>query len=296
MRLRSITAAWVVALGLVGCGATDAGRAPVLVDRVVASSPDEEVALREAVTGALGRGREFTAAPSGLRLGAWLSSSDQAGPQPSMTRTDLRPAALFLHVELEVPARLRSQFDVPTITAQAELPGAAVSDAALANAAGAALAVLELRLDLAAGKTEAAVALLRADDPELRLLALEWVRDHPGAALADAVADQLEFEAPQVVMLALEVLVVVGDERHASAVVRRAERSPGLAREAYRALAALGGPDAVGFLRFATDNEDEPGLREEAERALATALLGPGERVAARPLGVDLPRVARGHR
>ncbi len=296
MGLRSITAAWVVALGLLGCGATDVGRAPVLVDRVVASSPDDEAALREAVTGALGRGREFTAASSGLRLGAWLSSSDQAGPRPSLTPADLRPAALFLHVELEVPAQLRSQFDVPTITAQAELPGAAVSDAALANAAEAALAVLELRLDLAAGKTEAAVALLQADDPELRLLALEWVRDHPGAGLADAVAGQLEFEAPQVVMLALEVLAVIGDERHASAVVRRAERSPGLAREAYRALAALGGPDAVGFLRFATDNEDEPGLREEAERALATALLGPGERVAARPLGVDLPRVARGHR
>src|SRR4029079_16911423 len=122
------------------------------------------------------------------------------------------------------------------------------------------------------------------------------IRDHPGVGLADAVAGQLQHEQPQVVLLALEVLAVVGDERQAGAVVRRAERSPGLAREAYRTLAALGGPDAIGFLRFATNNEDEPGLRAEAERALAAALLGPGERVAARPLGVDLPRLARGHR
>jgi hypothetical protein len=300
MRLRSITRLWVVALGLAGCGATDVGRAPVFVDRVVASSPGDEAVLREAVTGALGRGREFTAASGGLggalRLGAWLSPSDQSGPQSSMTPSELRPATLFLHIELEVPATLRSQFDVPTITAQAGLPDAAVSGPALAHAAGAALEVLELRLDLAAGKSEAAVGLLKAEDPEIRLLALEWVRDHPGVGLADAVAAQLESATPEVVVLALEVLAVVGDERHAGAVVRRVERSPGLAREGYRALAALGGPDAVGFLRFATDNEDEPGLRAEAERALATALLGPGERVAARSLGVDLPRVARGHR
>lgn len=300
MGLRSITRLWVVALGLAGCGATEAGRSPVYVERVVADSPGAETALREAVTAALGQGREFAVASGGLggalRLGAWVSSSDQAGPQQAAAEPGPRPATMFLHVELEVPARLRSQFDVATITAQAALPGGVMSAAALADAAQTAVGVLELRLDLAAGRHEAAAALLRADDPELRLLALEWVRDHPQAGMPDAVAEQLEHESPQVVVMALEVLARVGDERHAGAVVRRVERSPGLAREAYRALAALGGPDAVGFLRFATDNEDEPGLRGEAERALATALLGPGERVAARSLGVDLPRVARGHR
>ena len=302
MRLRSITRLWVVALGLTGCGADEVGRAPVTLDRVLASSPEDEAALREVVIDALGQSREF-AATSGslgtiggaLRLGVWVSSSDQAGPLHAAALAELRPAATFLHVELEVPARLRSQFDVPTITAQAEVPGGS-SRPALARAAEAALAVLELRLELAAGRADAAATLLQADDPELRLLALEWARDHPGVGLADAVAGQLEHEQPQVVLLALEVLAVVGDERQAGAVVRRAERSPGLASEAYRTLAALGGPDAVGFLRFATDNEDEPGLRAEAERALAAALQGPGERVAARPRGVDLPRVARGHR
>ena len=231
-----------------------------------------------------------------LRLGAWLSPSDQAGPLHAAALGGLPPTAMYLHVELEVPARLRAQFDVATITARAEVPVAMLSRPALASAAEAALGVLELRLALAEGQSDAAAALLRTEDPELRLLALEWVRDHPGAGLADAVAGQLEHEQPQVVTLALEVLAAVGDERHAGAVVRRAERSPGLASQAYRTLAALGGPDAVGFLRFATDNEDDPGLRAEAERALATALLGPAERVAARPLGVDLPRVARGHR
>lgn len=301
MGLRRIAALWVVALGLAACGVEDGGRAPVLVDRVLAGSPADEAALREAVTAALATGQAFTAATGGLgalRLGAWLSPSDQGGAPRVVEEEEAapRPAAMFLHVELEVPARLRSQFDVPTITARVPLPDARPTDAALTSAAAAALAVLELRLELAAGRVEAAVALLQAEDPELRLLALEWARDHPAAGLADAVAVQLEHEQAQVVLLALEVLAALGDERHARAVVRRAERSPGLAREAYRALGALGGPDAVGFLRFATANEDEPSLRAEAERALATALAGPGERVAARPIGVDLPRLARGHR
>ena len=300
MGLRSITGLWVVALGLAGCGATEVGRSPVHVDRVVAGSPEDEAALREAVTAALDDGRDFAAASGALggalRLGAWVSPSDQAGPRVSAADPEVRPAEMYLHVELEVPARLRSQFDVATITAQAQLPGGVTSGPGLASAAQTAVGVLELRLALAAGHSEAAAALLQAEDPELRLLALEWVRDHPSGGLADAVAGQLEHESPQVVVLALEVLAEVGDERHAGAVVRRVERSPGLAREGYRALAALGGPDAVGFLRFATDNEDEPGLHGEAERALARALLGPGERVAARSHGVDLPRVARGHR
>ena len=53
MGLRSITGLWVVALGLAGCGATEVGRSPVHVDRVVAGSPEDEAALREAVTAAL---------------------------------------------------------------------------------------------------------------------------------------------------------------------------------------------------------------------------------------------------
>ena len=300
MGMRLMTTVWALVSALAGCNPADSGRSPVLIDRVVASSPEDEAALREVVTDALAHSREFAATMGGiggaLRLGAWLSPSDQAGPLHAAALGGLPPTAMYLHVELEVPARLRAQFDVATITARAEVPVAMLSRPALASAAEMALGVLELRLALAEGQSDAAAALLRTEDPELRLLALEWVRDHPGAGLADAVAGQLEHEQPQVVTLALEVLAAVGDERHAGAVVRRAERSPGLASQAYRTLAALGGPDAVGFLRFATDNEDDPGLRAEAERALATALLGPAERVAARPLGVDLPRVARGHR
>ena len=52
-----------------------------------------------------------------------MSPSDQAGPRVSAADPEVRPAEMYLHVELEVPARLRSQFDVATITAQAQLPG-----------------------------------------------------------------------------------------------------------------------------------------------------------------------------
>ena len=274
------------------------------IDRAVAGSPERDATLHAAVTAALDRSEEFADTPGrlggALRLAAWLSASDQSGPAHAAgaagAAATAKPAALFLHVELEVPADLRAQFDVPAITARVALPDLEPGAPTLASAAEVALQVLGHRLGVARGRGEAAVALLGADDPELKLLALEWIRDHPGPGLADAVAGQMEQNDPQVVALALEVLTTIGEERHAAAVVRRAERSPALARAAYQALAVLGGADAVGFLRFAAANEDEPGLRAEAERALSAALAGPGERVAARSHGVDLPRVARGHR
>lgn len=305
--LRSIAAGWIFACGLAGCGAGDGGRAPVTVERVLAGSPEREASLRAALGAALERSAEFVDASGrlgALRLAVWLSASDQDGPLHAAAvghgaledAASPSPSALFLHVELEVPSDLRSQFDVPAITTRMRLPDTDPAAPALASAAEAALQVLNLRLGVARGRGDAAAALLGADDPELKLLALEWIRDHPGPGLADAVAGQLEQGDPEVVALALEVLTAIGEARHAAAVVRRVERSPALAREGYRALAVLGGADAVGFLRFAAANEDEPGLRAEAERALSAALAGPGERVAARSHGVDLPRVARGHR
>lgn len=297
--LRSIAAGWIFAWALAGCGAGDGGRLPVKVERVLAGSPERETSLRAALGAALERSKEFADAPGqlgALGVAAWLSASDQAGPLHAAAVGDASPSALFLHVELEVPADLRSQFDVPAITTRMRLPDTDPSAPALASAAEAALQVLELRLGVARGHGDAAAALLGAEDPDLKLLALEWIRDHPGPGLADAVAGQLEQGEPEVVALALEVLTAIGEARHAAAVVRRVERSPALAREGYRALGVLGGADAVGFLRFAAANEDEPGLRAEAERALSAALAGPGERVAARSHGVDLPRVARGHR
>ncbi len=304
MKRRAIAASGglVVAIwGLLACGVGDARRAPVEIERVMAATPELEAGVRTAVATAMTGSEDFMAGGGiggALRLGAWISASDQAPGRGELPRVTgpAAPAVLFLHVELEVPATLRKQFDVPAITARVKLPDTQPGPAQLEAAAREALEVLGLRLALARGEPEAAALLLRSGDPEVVLLALEWTRDHPSSLLADAVAGQVDSEDPRVVRLGLEVLAVLGEARHASVVVRRVERSPGLAREGYRTLAALGGPDAVGFLRFAAANEDESELRAEAERALDSALASSGERVASRPHGVDLPRVARGHR
>jgi hypothetical protein len=288
---RSLVAALVLFLG--ACGAREAGRYPVEVDRVAAAGPALTAELRAAVDRGVARSPEFgdaTGSLEALRLAAWISASDQTNRMHAAAPPRAPGGTEFVHVELEVPAELRGEFDVAAITARA--PRTDDLDAAVASA----LQVLELRLALARGEATAAGTLLGFADPDLSLLALEWIRDHPRAELADAVAGAVEDPSPEVGALALEVLAQVGDARHASAVVRRVERSPGLARPAYAALGRLGGADAVGFLRFAAANEDDPRLREEAERALATALAGATERVAVRPDVVDLPRMVRGHR
>lgn len=278
------------------CG-VESRRTAVAIERVTATSPELEALVTTAVGEALAVSPDFAAGggrfAAALRLVGWVSASDQGG----LPRAEaVKPAALFLYLELEVPAALRRHFDVPAIAARARLDGLVPSAAGLRAAAAAALEVLALRFALAGGDAEAAMRLLRADDPELVLLALEWTRDHPSPLLADAVAEQVGNADLQVVRLALEVLTRVGDGRHASAVVRRVERWPALAREGYATLAVLGGPDAVGFLRFAATNEDDLELQREAERALSAALAGTGEHVAPRLHGVDLPKVARGHR
>lgn len=275
--MRRTLVAWVLGLGLFGCGG-GAGRHAVAVDRVVAG-PSDEAGVRAAIVDAVAASAAFVAGDRGDALALHASLvPDEEGGEPR------------LHLELSVPEDLRPQFDVAAIRASTAV------DTTAAAAATEALQILAWRLDLARGRSEAAIGLLGARDPEAALLALEWIRDHPGPALADAVAVRLEHDEPEVVLLALEVLALVGDARHASAVIRRVERWPGLAREAYRTLGALGGADAVGFLGFAAANEDEPTLQKEAERALAAALGDASARVAVRPVGVDLPRMVRGHR
>lgn len=272
------------------------GRAVVAIEQVTATSPELAGLTQAAIVEAVAASPDFATEGGlgALRLAGWVSASDQGGrPQVG---GGVVPAALFLYLELEVPAALRRQFDVPAITARARLDGPVPSEAGLKLAATGVLGVLALRFALARGDAEAAMRLLRSEDPELVLLALEWTRDHPSLLLADVVAAQVANPELRVVRLALEVLAQIGDARHASAVVRRVERSPALAREGYATLAVLGGPDAVGFLRFAAANEDDLEQQRQAERALSAALAGTGERVPPRLHGVDLPRVARGHR
>ncbi len=272
------------------------GRAVVAIEQVTATSPELAGLTQAAIVEAVAASPDFATEGGlgALRLAGWVSASDQGGrPQVG---GGVVPAALFLYLELEVPAALRRQFDVPAITARARLDGPVPSEAGLTLAATGVLGVLALRFALARGDAEAAMRLLRSEDPELVLLALEWTRDHPSLLLADVVAAQVANPELRVVRLALEVLAQIGDARHASAVVRRVERSPALAREGYATLGVLGGPDAVGFLRFAAANEDDLEQQRQAERALSAALAGTGERVPPRLHGVDLPRVARGHR
>lgn len=289
-----------MALGLavnLACGAPAPERAAVAIDRVTATSPELEALTRTAIGEAVAGSPAFASEGGGLgalRLVGWVSASDQGG-RPQVGGGGVA-SALFLYVELEVPSALRRHFDVPAITARARLEGVVPTEAGLRAAATTALEVLALRFALAGGDAEAAASLLRSEDPELVLLALEWTRDHPNPLLADAVAVQVANPGLPVARLALEVLAQIGEGRHASAVVRRVERSSALAREGYATLAVLGGPDAVGFLRFAVANEDDLELQREAERALNVALAGTGERVATGPHGVDLPKVARGHR
>ena len=318
MRRRSISAKWLqwatkwlhggalVAICVApACGAREAGRVSVAVDQVVAATPAVREALAQAVEAALGESAAFVGEAGlggALHLVAWVSASDQGGrpgeraPAAVLPPGKAVPSALFLSLELEVPASLRPQFDVPTIVARTPLTSTEPTPAMLAAAATEALQTLALRLRLAQGEPEAAALLLRSEASESVLLALEWTRDHPDPQLADAVAAQVESVDPEVVRLAIEVLAEVGEARHAAVVVRRVERSPALAREGYSTLAMLGGPDAIGYLQFAAANEDERELRRQAEHALAVAVAGSRERVASRPHGVDLPRVARGHR
>lgn len=271
--MRRSLALWALGLSL-ACGG-DATRYTVDIDRVVA--PDEG-SLRAALATAVGSSDEFAVGRTAASLP--LHSSLVQG-EDGVRR---------VFVELAVPTDLDKQFDVKAIRASAPVT------TSIEAAAGSAVRTLALRLRLARGHTDAAIGLLGSDDPDTILLALEWTRDHPSATLADAVAARLEHDEPEVVLLALDVLALVGEPRHASAVIRRVERWPGLAREAYRTLGALGGTDAIGFLQFAAANEDDAALQTEAERALAAALDGGAERVAVRPHGVDLPRMARGHR
>jgi hypothetical protein len=135
----------------------------------------------------------------------------------------------------------------------------------------------------------AALELLGADDSQLVVLALMWIRDHPSRDVADAVAELLEHEDDTVALMAIECLGLVGTEAHAAALVRSLRLGDRAhAHRGYEALASLGGPHARGFLEFAARNEDDPSLAAAARRALDTVRSGAADRT-----GDPVPR---GHR
>jgi hypothetical protein len=200
---------------------------------------------------------------------------------------------------MAVPDDLRSQFAVSAITAGASAGADPFrpSREALIEAARRAVAGLEAQCRLARGDASGLEVLLASGEPSQILVALRYIADREAREHAARLLPLLRSDDARVRVAALDVLGQVGTRDHAAAIVREVHRlDPGSTREAYRALARLGGADAVGFLRFAAANEDDPELRVEAERALSAALSGKLPSVAEGPRGVDLPKLARGHR
>ena len=151
-----------------------------------------------------------------------------------------------------------------------------------------AVAVLQAKLVLSRGEADAIARLLRDEDPELNLLALDWVARNRRRDMADQVATLLDHEDQRVVLRAVECVGLVGGPEHVGELVAKARLADrGHAGRLYEALASVGGDEARGFLEFAARNEDDPDLAVLAKRAL--------ERVdrAAFP---ETPPPARGHR
>jgi len=287
IRLR---AALAFVLFAAACGESDGGRYPV---RLSLSLPDEAAELELPVSAAL---------QAALADSAIFAPERQAGGMvhgEAVLSRDAPEAPWLLHVGVGVPDELRSQFAVSAITASASAGTDAFrpSSEALTEAARRAIAGLEAQCRLARGDAGGLEVLLASDEPSQLLVAVRYVGDREAREHATRLLPLLRNEDTRVRVAVLDVLGSVGTRDHAAAIVREAHRlDPGSTREAYRALARLGGADAVGFLRFAAANEDDPELRAEAERALSSALSGKPPSAAEGPRGVDLPKLARGHR
>lgn len=277
-------------------GEVDGGRHPVRIGGVVHRVGDDVIAEPEripALSAAFSSLRTFTAAPldhRGAALGADLWYQEQPARDGGRD--------LYLQAQIEVPSELRGTLG-PVIHATVLLERSDADEASLDDdviaAAGRAFAVLETRFALGRGNHDAVRSLLGAEDPELVILALEWIREHSPATFARDVAPLLAHEDERVSTLAVECLGYADDPGYARLVIHHAR--PMLrnhTREVYRALARLRGSEALGYLRFAAANEDDEALREEAERSLRHALTGiPSPSATGR---VDAQQLARGHR
>jgi len=198
---------------------------------------------------------------------------------------------LFLFVQLDAPAELREAFPkglgVPVSLERTDQTIVLGRDLELA--AQKAAIVLEAQMALGRNDPGAVQALLGSEDPELVLLGLGWIHDHPDPKAADAVAAVLEHEDDRVALLAIECLGMIGGPQHAEALVRSVKLGDAAqAHRTYEALASLGGPRAREFLEFAARNEDDPRLAAAAIRAL--------EQIRDESGGPQPSNVRRGHR
>lgn len=277
--MRSLLAALLIS-GLAACGEPTA-RHPVRVETLGGFAEEE---VTRALAAAFSASDQFAldSRTGALRARAALS---QEG------------AAWVVRVEVEVPPDLQPRFAVRTLGTAAALGDAEPTAEAIGRATGRAVQGIEAQLRLARGDAAAFAELLGSGEPEQLRVALRYVRDREERGLVAPLLPLLGHPDPRVRIEALDVIGALGTTEHAAAIVREVRLlDPGATREAYRALARLGGSDAIGFLRFAAANEDDASLRVEAERALSSALTGGGPSVAEPPRGVDLQKVARGHR
>ena len=149
-------------------------------------------------------------------------------------------------------------------------------DALVREAMVLALGILDARVALRRGEVARVPALLASQDPQLVLLALEWVRREGAAAMLPDVLRALRHDHPDVVVAAMETVATIGGPEHVGAILHRAPLlQVASAFRLYETLGRLGGPEAEAFLGFARRNEEDPALRSAADRALQSARARP---------------------
>ncbi len=204
------------------------------------------------------------------------------------------PGDHILRVELagELPSEAVGQLG-PALEATVELSHAdgQLSGAVdVADAVARAVAALDARMLLGVGTVHDVAGLLDEPDPRLVELALTHVARQRIRELAGQVARLVNHSDPAAAAAAVECLGVVGGAEHADVLIRRAHGDDrAMAQRVYEALGRLGGDEAIGFLEFASRNEEDPMLANVAASAL---------RDAQAPRPVEPPALARlrGHR
>lgn len=187
-------------------------------------------------------------------------------------RRDAGGIVVRLQLGMEVPPDLAGVVD--TLEATVEV-SRAQGDSAIREdlplAAERAAAVLDANIQLAR-TPQVAPTFLRDPDAEIALVALDWVETQRDFGAAPVVASMLHHPDDRVMLRSVEVLGVIGSAAEVPALIAAARLNDRAhTGRLYEALAALGGPDAQGFLSFAARNEDDPALAQLAERALDVA-------------------------
>lgn len=187
-------------------------------------------------------------------------------------RRDSGGIVVRLQVQMDVPPDLAGALDDLQATVEvARAQGDSAIREDLPLAAHRAASVLDAKVQLARAP-QVAQRFLRDPDPEISLVALDWVEAQRDSDAAAVVAQMLRHPDDRVMLRAVEVLGQVGTVAEVPALIAAARLNDRAhTGRLYEALAALGGPDAEGFLAFAARNEDDPALARLAERAFEVA-------------------------